>query len=211
MTDGLNTFVAGQTGSGKTELVKRRIQTCDRLIVWQPKPEDVGYPGVYFDCRIPGERETWLRWWQYVEQRCGRWRMVIRPANKFDATEYDRFARLVYTIGNCTVVIEECGSFLKSAMFQAVDRFQAIRDLLTNGRTRGVNAYYVHQRPKGIPVEVKSECREAFLFYLQEEPDRQYVQETFGLEARLILDGITPNTYQHVHWINTGKVEVGKA
>jgi hypothetical protein len=210
MNDGVNIFVAGQTGSGKSELVKRSIVTCPRLITYLPKAEDTGYPGVYFNGRL-GEKNQMLRWWDYVNDRCGRWRIVYRPANKFDGNEFDAFARWVHAISDCTVLAEECGDYLKSSMFQAVDRFQGIRDLLCTGRTRGITAYWIHQRPAGIPPEVKTESRDAYLFYLQGEQDRDSVKGLFGLEAYLKVCQLQPQTYQHVHWVNTGKVEVGKA
>lgn len=209
--DGVNIFVAGQTGSGKTELVKRSIESCPRLLTYLPKAEDYGYPGVYFDARQPGQYEHFLRWWDWANDRCKRWRLVYRPANKFDGNEFDRIARLVHAAGNCTVICEECGDYLKSSMFQAVDRFQGIRDLLCTGRTRGVTAYWIHQRPAGIPVEIKTESRDAYLFYLQGEQDRESVKGLFGLETYLKVCELKPQEYKHVHWLNTGKSEVGKA
>jgi hypothetical protein len=44
---------------------------------------------------------------------------------------------------------------------------------------------------------------------MQEPADLDYIQDRFGLEARLKVT--TLQEYEHVHWINTGKSEVGKA
>jgi hypothetical protein len=208
MIDGVNIFVAGQTGSGKSELVKRTIVDCPRLIVYQPKREDCGYAGVYFDA-LAGERSACLAWWAHAKRRCNRFRLVYRPADKFDADEFDGICRLVYACGDCVFVAEEIASYLSSRIFQTVGRYQAIKNLLTAGRTRGVTCWWVTQRCFGIPREVTSESRDAYLFKLQEPADLDYVQDRFGLAARLSMDRL--QEYEHVHWINTGKVEVGKA
>lgn len=208
MVDGVNIFVAGQTGSGKSYFVKRALDQVERLVIYLPKREDYDYPGVYFDA-LAGERAGFLEWWDWANTRCRRFRIVYRPADKFDADEFDSLCRLVYLCGNCTFIAEEIAGYLSTRIFAAVGRYQGIKMLLTAGRTRGVNAWWITQRCFGIPREVTSEARDAYLFKLQEPADLDYVQDRFGLEARLKLGNL--QQYQHVHWINTGRVEVGKA
>ena len=145
MIDGVNIFVAGQTGSGKSFLVKRWIDQTDRLIVYLPKREDADYPGVYFD-GLACERDPFLRFWAYTKERCNKFRLVYRPADKFDADEFDRLCRLVYACGDCVFVAEEIASYLSSRIFQSVDRYKGIKNLLTAGRTRGVTCYWLTQR-----------------------------------------------------------------
>jgi hypothetical protein len=208
MTDGVNIFVAGQTGSGKSYLVKRSLAESRRLVVYLPKREDAGYPGVYFD-GLAEERAPMLQWWEHAHDQCQAWRIVYRPRDKFDAEEFDSICRLVYLAGNCTFVAEEIAGYLSTRIFAAVGRYQGIKMLLTAGRTRGVTCWWITQRCFGIPREVTSEARDAYLFRLHEPADLDYVQERFGLEARLKLAQLQP--FEHVHWINTGKVEVAKA
>jgi hypothetical protein len=208
MIDGVNIFVAGQTGSGKSYFTERAIGAAERLVVYQPKREDYAYPGVYFDA-LSGERSGFLEWWNWANERCSGFRLVYRPADKFAADEFDSLCRLVYLCGNCTFVAEEIASYLSSRIFQSVGKYQGIKNLLTAGRTRGVTCWWITQRCFGIPREVTSEARDAYVFKLQEPADLDYVQERFGLECRLKLDQL--QQYQYVHWINTGKVEVGKA
>jgi hypothetical protein len=208
MIDGVNIFIAGQTGSGKSYLVKKAIDQADRLIVYLPKREDTDYPGVVFD-GLACERDPFLRFWAYSKDRVGKFRLVYRPGDKFDADEFDRLCRLVYACGDCVLVAEEIASYLSSRIFQSVGRYQGIKNLLTAGRTRGVTCYWLTQRCFGIPREVTSEARDAYLFRLQEPADLDYVQDRFGLEARLKVEKLGP--FEHCHWINTGKCEVGKA
>jgi hypothetical protein len=227
MIDGVNIFVAGQTGSGKTELVKRSLADVERLIVYLPKREDTGYPGVYFDALIGsvtvgvrdlpgqtqfyngGERDEFLRFWLHSKDHCNRFRLVYRPADKYNAEEFDSICRLVSACGDCVFIAEEIASYLTTRIFQATGKYQGIKNLLTAGRTRGVTCWWITQRCFGIPREVTSEARDAYLFKLQEPADLDYVQDRFGLAARLSMDQL--QEYQHVHWINTGKVEVAKA
>ena len=207
--EGRNVFFAGQTGSGKTFAIQKWITDVPRLVVYLPKIEDHGYPGVYFNGREPGGFKAFCWWWYYANKKCRRFRIVYRPADKFDAEEFDRFCRLVYACGDCVFIAEEISSYLSSRIFMTVDRFKGIKNLLTAGRTRGVLAFWVTQRPFGIPREVTSESREAYLFHLQEPADLDYVQDRFGLAARLAIDRL--KEYEHVHWLETGHVEVGKA
>jgi len=208
MIDGVNIFVAGQTGSGKSYLVKQAIDQAERLIVYLPKREDADYPGVYFD-GLAGEKPGFLRFWLYAKERAGKFRLVYRPYDKFDADEFDLICRLVYSCGDCVFVAEEIASYLSSRIFQSVGRYQGIKNLLTAGRTRGVTCYWLTQRCFGIPREVTSEARDAYLFRMQEPADLDYIQDRFGLEARLKVEQL--GQYEHCHWITTGKVEVGKA
>lgn len=207
MSEGVNIFVAGQTGSGKSYFVKHSLGEAPRLIVYLPKREDCGYPGVYFD-GMNGERWDFLHWWQWSKGRCNRFRLIYRPADKFNADEFDTLCRLVYACGDCVFVAEEIASYLQSRVFATVSRYQGVKNLLTAGRTRGVTCYWITQRPFGIPREVTSEARDAYLFRLQEPADLDYVQDRFGLAARLAIDKL--GQYQYVHWVNTGRVEVGK-
>lgn len=220
MRDGVNIFVAGQTGSGKSYMVKQAIADAERLVVYLPKREDCGYAGVYFDALdgktmvpIPNgsltQYQAFLLWWKYSRAKCGRFRLVYRPADKFDADEFNRLCGLVYSCSDCTFICEECSAYLTTRIFATVGRYQAIRNLLTAGRTRGVTCYWVTQRCFGVPREVTSEARDAYLFRLQEPADLDYVQERFGIAARLKLDQL--QQYQYVHWQQTGHVEVGKA
>jgi hypothetical protein len=208
MIDGVNIFVAGQTGSGKSFLVKKAIDQAERSIVYLPKREDCDYAGVYFD-GLAGERPDFLSFWLHSKERAGKFRLVYRPYDKFDAEEFDAICRLVYACGDCVFVAEEIASYLSSRIFQSVGKYQGIKNLLTAGRTRGVTCYWLTQRCFGIPREVTSEARDAFVFRMQEPADLDYVQERFGLECRLAVQQL--QQYEHAHWINTGKVEVGKA
>jgi hypothetical protein len=207
MSDGINIFVSGQTGSGKTHLVKRAIADCPRLLVYLTKREDSGYPGVYFDA-MDGQRELFLRWWQRSNDRTGRFRLVYRPRDPWSFDEFNAIAGLVYRCGNMHFVCEELGGYVSGSVFRRVDYGQAFKSLLTAGRTRGVTCWLMSQRPSGIPVEVRSESREAFIFHSGEPGDVKYIGDRFGVETQIKMEQLAQ--YQHVHWLEGGKVEVGK-
>jgi len=207
MTDGINIFVSGQTGSGKSHLVKRAIADVDRLVVYLTKREDRDYPGVVFD-GLAGERETFLRWWRLCNQRTGRFRLIYRPRDPWSFPEFNTIAGLVHQCGNMHFVCEELGGYVPSWVFRKTDVGLHFKTLLTAGRTRGVTCWLMSQRPSGIPIEVRSESREAYIFHSGEPGDIDYIARRFGVETEIKMRQLTQ--YQHVHWIEGKKVEVGK-
>ncbi len=211
MTEGRNIFVCGRTGSGKSYAVKRWLQRDDpdRMIVYQPKVEDLDYPGLVFDAGHEADAVLFRRWLMYADAVCGRWRLVYRPADKFSLAEFDRVCQLVYAAGRCTFVCEEIMTYTSSVDFRRSENGRGFKTLLTAGRTRGVTCWLVTQRPHNIPVEVRSESRMAYLFALHEALDKRAIQETFGSETLWALERL--GRYEHVLWDETGTVEVGKA
>ena len=207
MSDGINIFVSGQTGSGKSHLVKGAIAHCDRLLVYLTKREDHGYPGVYFD-GLAGQRDLFLRWWKMSNQRTGKFRLVYRPRDPWSFEEFNAIAGLVYRCGDMHLVCEELGGYVSSSIFQRTDYGQEFKTLLTAGRTRGVTCWLMSQRPRGIPTEVRSEAREAFVFHSQEPADVKYIGDWLGVEVELKMEHL--GQYQHVHWVQGKKVEVEK-
>lgn len=208
MTEGRNILVCGRTGCGKTYLVTRALQQSRRLLVYATKREESDYPGVYFDGLAPGERQRCWQWWAYSEGRCRRFRIVYHPANTWDTREFDRWCRCVYQLGDMTFVAEEIMSYTTSAMLKSDDA-AGLRTLLTAGRTRNVTAWLIAQRPHGIPVEVRSECREAFLFSMTHPGDVEYIKQAFGPDVAEQVAAL--KQYEHVHWTEDGTHEVGKA
>jgi len=238
MTEGRNILICGRTGSGKSYLVKRLIHWSDRLVVYGPKREECDYPGVYFDGmqqRIPMHDNygSWVEpngftqfvhWWQMCERGvdsfrllpppenaewsrgdpCRCFRIVYRPADLFDIEEFDKVARLAYACGNLTFVCEELMTYTTERNIG-----QGFKRLLVAGRTRGVNCFMLTQRPYKIPREVTSQAREAYIFATHEPADLDYCRQMFGTEMMTKLESLQP--YEHVHWLDSGEVEVGKA
>ena len=207
MIEGRNIFVSGQTGSGKTFLVERAIASSDRCLVYLTKREECGYQGVYFD-GMAGERETMLRWWGLANARARRFRIVYRARDPWSFDEFNEIAGLVYKCGNMDFVCEELGGYVSSRIFQRTDYGQEFKSLLTAGRTRGVRCWLMSQRPKGIPIEVRSEAREAYVFHSQEPADLAYLSEWLGAEVEQKMQQL--QQYEHVHWQQGGAIEVAK-
>ncbi|MDI6447886.1 hypothetical protein [Anaerobaca lacustris] len=207
MSDGRNIFVSGQTGSGKTFLVERAIAGSSRCLVYLTKREECGYHGVYFD-GLAGERETMLRWWRLANARANRFRIVYRPRDPWSFEEFNAIAGLVYRCGDMDFVCEELGGYVTSSVFRKTDYGQEFKSLLTAGRTRGVRCWLMSQRPKGIPIEVRSEAREAYVFHSQEPADLAYLSDWLGIEVELKMAQLAQ--YEHVHWQQGGKIEVAR-
>ena len=205
--EGRNIFVSGQTGSGKSFLVKRSVADQPRVLVYQIKREDSDYEGVYFDA-LAGERDTFLRWWKYTNARCGRFRLVYRPADPWNFEEFNRLAGLVYACGDMHFVCEEVGTYVPAWIFRKTDTGMQFKTLLTAGRTRGVTCWLMSQRPRGIPIEIKSEAREAFVFKSTEPGDIDYISKWFGRAAEEKMAAL--EQYQHVHILEGQEPEVGR-
>jgi hypothetical protein len=210
MNDGVNIFISGQTGSGKSYLVKSRLADQPRVMVYLTKREDRGYPGVTFDA-LAGERPAFLTWWRHcaASTRLKRFRIVYRPRDAYDFTEFDGICKLVYQLGDLHFVCEELSTYVSPAVFRRTDYGLAFKTLLQAGRTRGVTTWLVNQRPSGVPIECKSEAREAFIFKSCEPIDLDYIKTKFGIEASLKLMQLQP--FEYIHWTETGTMEVGKA
>jgi hypothetical protein len=204
MIEGRNILVCGRTGSGKSYLVKHLLADADRLIVYGPKREECDYPGVYFDGMELHGFEQFALWWNHCRETCGRFRIVYRPKDLFDILEFDKVAKLAYACGGVTFVCEELMTYTTERNIE-----QGFKRLLVAGRTRGINCYMLTQRPFKIPREVTSQAREAFIFATHEPTDLDYVKQTFGTDAALRMESL--KEYEHVHWLDTGEVEIGKA
>lgn len=204
MNEGRNILICGRTGTGKSFLVKKLLADADRLIVYGPKREEHDYPGCYFDGMEEEGFKRFVWWWYSCVKTCGRFRIVYRPADLFDIGEFDKVANLAYACGRVTFVCEELMTYTTERNIE-----QGFKRLLVAGRTRGIDCYMLTQRPFKIPREVTSQAREAYIFATHEPTDLDYIRQTFGTETAAKLE--TLEQYQHVHWLDTGQVDVGKA
>lgn len=208
MVEGRNILICGRTGTGKSYLVKKLLADVDRLVVYGPKREEQDYPGVYFDAMQPDGFKGFVLWWYECVRNHVGFRVVYRPADLFDIMEFDKVATLAYACGGLTFVCEELMTYATQSNIE-----QGFKRLLVAGRTRGINCFMVTQRPYKIPREVTSQAREAYIFATHEPADVDYVKQTFGSDVaeRLEMLNCPERQYWHVHWLDTGQVDVGKA
>lgn len=198
-------MVCGRTGSGKSYALKQWVSDCTRLIVYGPKREEKDYPGVVFDAmQDPTEWLRFCAWWAISVGRCGRFRLIYRPADIFDYEEFERVCRLVCMSYDTTFVCEEMMSYTTERNIGP-----AFKRILTAGRTRGTDTYLVTQRPYKIPREVTSQSREAVIFATHEKADVDYIKATFGEAAAEAVQNLAQ--YEHVVWSENGSIAVGKA
>jgi hypothetical protein len=209
VAEGINIFVSGRTGTGKSHLVKQAIADCPRLLVYLPKREDHGYAGVYFDGMQEGSRQLMLEWWRHCEKHGRRFRLVYRPRDAYDFTEFDQICGLVYACADMHFVCEELGTYVSPSIFKRTDYALRFKTLIQAGRTRGIFTWLLNQRPTGIPPELKSEARLAYLFHSNEPPDVEYIKNKFGVAAAEKLAALQEHEY--VRWTETGEVTTGKA
>lgn len=217
MLEGRNILVCGRTRSGKSFLTQTLIREAEQLIVYGPKREDVGlYPGVYFDGLTDGDFELLVRWWQRTRKRCGRQRLVYRPADLFSLREFEGVCKYVYAAQGCMTgdlhfVVEEAMSYLPAINLNALGeerRPDSFIRILTAGAVRRIWLYICTQRPLCIPHLMTSQIQEAYFFAMHEASDIKYIRDSFGELAATNVERL--GLYEYVHWLSSGECTIGK-
>jgi GTPase SAR1 family protein len=158
----------GQTGCGKTTLAQRMLNSIHgrRIMVFDLK-RDLLWPG-------------WKRFRHLAEViaavKKGEMRIIYAPADKeFDSPEYyDAFFKLCFRLGGhggCIVYIDEVTLCTNGAHMP-----RYYKACVQQGRGLGVSVWTATQRPSGIPKNLRTETENFYLFYLQDDKDRDVVE-----------------------------------
>lgn len=151
-------LVVGRTGSGKSTLARAMFYTGARLVVIDPKhEEDVPGAQVVYS---PGDFR------RVYPQRSRR--VVFRPDPE-DARhgDVDEVLRRVLAYGNARVLLHETVDYATTTWI-----LPALRRVVKVGRSLGVGAVMLAQRPVGLHNDVVAESEHAFVFDLAMPGDR---------------------------------------
>lgn len=160
-------FITGKTRSGKSVFAESLLNLYPRLVFHDRKFEH-GYLARqgYTILNNPKELVKALK--------SGRKRILYQPTDP-STEDFDIVCDLVYTIGNCCLVVDEAQSLCSSNKIPF-----CYSEILRLGATRNVGCISITQRPKGIYNTIISEAEFIIVFRLNIEDDRKKVIGTIG-------------------------------
>lgn len=163
-------FFLGANGSGKTVLAARMMAGYPRVIVLDIK----------YDFPIPWAKGEYVITHKppgvgnLLERR--KWnadRIIYRPGRGYDSGEW-----MAYFLDWCFEKGRKSGKkkpFIlyldEGAWIASQGAKSAIARLAIAGRSLGIGLWVTAQRPRNIPVEVRSEAWRTYLFFLQYQDD----------------------------------------
>jgi len=146
-------FVTGKAFSGKTYWIKKHLE------------------------KVPQERLAIL------DYNSNDYQEYAKPGSKAGVwnvhtglmPEIEKFISTVYRHGNCTVVLSESDNYLTS-------QTPLMRQFVTTGRNRGINAIVDGKRPKSVPPNYRTRFNYLVLFQTSAPEDLDYLEKWVGCE-----------------------------
>jgi len=169
-------FFLGANGSGKTILASRMLESYERCIVFDVK-HDFPIPwekGQYTLVSKPPHAGGIVNWWHWLT--AGK-HIIYRPVRPYDDGKHTtKFldwtfdqARKAQGKKPTILYLDEGGWMSYGGARDAIAR------IAITGRSLNLGLWLSAQRPRGIPVEVRSEAWRWYVFYLRSRDDRKEV------------------------------------
>lgn len=191
-------FFVGANGSGKTILASRLLAPYQRAIVFDVKG-DFPIPWADGEYSLFTKPPTsgflnWFGWHGAME------RIVYRPVRPYDSGKhavafldwcFDR-ARRGKGERPFVLYLDEGGWMAYSGTREAIAR------LAITGRSLNLGLWISAQRPRGIPVEVRSEAWRWYVFYLRSFEDRKEIISY--LDYRISERELESSTLDYQFW-----------
>jgi len=144
-------IIVGAQGYGKSFWAKLYTRLTSRLLVYDFK---LSYPNVIF-------RNMTEEFFDSIINNKNNFRIGSGNDN-----DIEHLSNLSYAAGNCTLVIEECGTvFDRGQILEA----WAKRNIFS-GREQGANLIFLAQRATSIPKDIRSQANRIISF-MQHDPD----------------------------------------
>lgn len=178
-------FFVGANGSGKTVLASAMLAGFERAIVLDikydfPIPSSWDEETYRIAHRPPGLRRQGVE--VLKADPWSRKRVIYRPEPPFDEGPWltyllDWIFRRSRREGKKKPIIV----YLDEGAWMAYGGAKvAMARLAITGRSLGIGLWISSQRPKGIPVEVRSEAWRMYIFYLRNRGDRKEILDNVG-------------------------------
>jgi hypothetical protein len=166
--------VIGRKGSGKSTMLGERLQSGDRLVVWDPMGEHSGKKGwVPNQITSIQELQNFFRWARKKNQFAAGY----LPGDELEE-EVEAVAGLVYQRGNLTFGVEEVPLICSPSYLPPV-----LGKLIRTGRHRQVDLYWTAQRASEVSRTLTSLTDEFILFSQTEPRDLDAIAARCGNEV----------------------------
>lgn len=167
--------LVGMTGSGKTYFARAFLAHAPRLIVVDPKGTQFNH--LWGTVPYSEDAIKILRQTNDKGEYIGRAR--IRINSPISREEWEAYFRVLYTLRNVTIYIDELYGVTPPIAGQW------LQALYTRGRELGIGVWAATQRPVFVPKFVFSEADWKVLFRLELDDDREYMaRNVFGPIAK---------------------------
>jgi len=160
-------MITGKTGSGKTNLARILTRKTPRCLWYDSNGGDYR-DGVILD----GLAELRQYWRRVVD---GSFKMVYR--SMCPRADFSQVCELVKACGSLTFCIDEVDMY-----FDKGEPSSEFADLIRRGRRESVEIIGITQRPRRMG-ELRSMCRELYVFETTEIGDLRFFKESFGDEC----------------------------
>lgn len=188
--------VVGRTGYGKSSIVRHLVESHDRVMVLEQKPEKIQ--------DWAGQDIEWYRTWPefYGEMRAvrpRRFRVGFVPG----LNHLVDCIRLAWALGDILLVIEEAGKYfpynkqvrphhMKVTWGGNMNVPGEVLEMCERGRHAGrgdgnmpLRCVITSQRPKRLPLCIQAELDRVYAFRLRLAVDRKWLAECPGADAEL--------------------------
>lgn len=169
--------IFGMRGSGKSYLAAQIAQKFPRQIILDPMSE---YSGDAYADDIP----SLIRLFQQVlEKKMQSFKIVFRPSPHVRAADelIDNIFRLVFELGNCTLILEEAQLFSTPHKLP-----HYLKNILMIGRHRKINVIAITQRPAQLNKAILAQSAHIFCGQLHERNDIDCVSDFLHVEKRIL-------------------------
>lgn len=163
----------GRTSSGKSYLLRFQLADHRRVVIFDPNREAANAIGATV-CETPSQLYNVLK-------AGGDFRVCYRAFPRTNEAEdlaaFDLANRMIYAVGNLTVMWEEIDFFC------ARNLHGAAYPIIHAGRHRGLKVFAAARRPANVPRDLTSQASRLICFNFSEPNDLKYVAEYMGRKA----------------------------
>jgi len=154
-------------GYGKTNFVKEFTQDSTPLFIIDIRNE-YSHIKAFNDMR---QFQIYICNRSYFKTKFGnnkeQWRFAFSTLN-----EYQQLIKLMNYFQRCCIIVDEADS-----LFQTKKLEDSLMNLLLGSRNNKVDLIFNTKRPFLIPIAVRSQCDEYFIFRTKEKRDIDYLQD----------------------------------
>lgn len=151
--------IVGKTKSGKTQLAKRMVREFNSVLILDFK-HTIRIPGV----EITSDTSKLTRLGIDFPH------IIFRVPHEWEEEDLDRLFKWAFIRENTLVYIDEGYSVGSNSSYP-----KWLKIIAVQGREKYVTLWSLFQRPRGVPIFLVSEAEHLFVFYLNREEDRDYI------------------------------------